>query len=87
MSDTALRDALLRAVLARPVIADTMEDGLDVLTQRLGGDMPRAAIAAAVQDAVASGLVYEPVRLPPGALHCHWNLELTPSGQEVALRT
>lgn len=87
MSTDALRDALLRAVLARPIIADTMEDGLDVLIERLGGEMSRAIVAATVQEVVASGLAYEPVRLPPGALQCHWHLELSPRGQEAALQT
>lgn len=86
MNTAALRDPLLRIVLARPIIADTMEEGLDILAQRLGGNLPRATIAAAVQEAVADKLAYEPVRLPPGALQCHWHLELTPRGQEAALQ-
>ena len=84
MTDRDLRDALLRLVFQRPIIADTMEEGLDLLIRRLNRDMPRAEIAAAVQDAVTSGLAYEPVRLPPGALQCHWHLELTPGGQAAA---
>ena len=84
MSDAALRDALLRVVLAGSIIADTVEDGLDVLCQRLGRDLTRTMIAAAVQDVVAAGLAYDPVRLPAGALQCHWHLELTPSGQAAA---
>lgn len=84
MNTEALRDAVLRIVLDRPIIADTLEDGLDILTRRLGGSMSRAAIATAVQQAVADGLAYEPVRLPPGALQCHWHLELTPRGREAA---
>ncbi|HEY3846993.1 MAG TPA: hypothetical protein VGL95_07760 [Acetobacteraceae bacterium] len=86
MSADALRDALLRAVHARPIIADTIEDDLDVLIKRLGGEMSRATVVAAVQEVVASGLPYEPVRLPPGALQCHWHLELSPRGQEAALQ-
>jgi hypothetical protein len=35
MSADALRDALLRAVRAGPIVPDTMEDGLDVLIKRL----------------------------------------------------
>ena len=84
MTNTTLRDALLRVVSDRSVIADTMEDGLDVLTQRLGRELSRSMIAAAVQDVVAAGLAYDPVRLPPGALQCHWHLELTTRGQEAA---
>ena len=86
MSDASLRDALLRNVLDHSIMADTVEDGLDGLTQRLGRDASRTAIAAAVQDLVASGLAYDPIRLPAGALQCHWHLELTPRGQEAARR-
>jgi len=83
MNPGVLRGALLRIVRDSPIIADTMEDGLDILIQRLGGGIQRATIAAAVQDIVADRLAYEPVRLPPGALQCHWHLELTPRGQET----
>lgn len=38
----------------------------------------------ALARAVAAGLIADPVRLPPGALQCHWRLELTPAGREVA---
>jgi len=30
------------------------------------------------------GLIHEPVRLPEGALQCHWHLELTPAGVAAA---
>ncbi|HUB48033.1 MAG TPA: hypothetical protein VMB73_23895 [Acetobacteraceae bacterium] len=93
MTAAELRDSLLRIVFERPVIAGTMEDGLDILLLHLDRDMPpaaaamagrRAVIAAAVQEMVAAGLAYEPVRLPPGALQCHWHLELTARGQAAA---
>ncbi|HTW71528.1 MAG TPA: hypothetical protein VME47_16695 [Acetobacteraceae bacterium] len=84
MNAAALRDALLRTVLCRPIVVNTVDEGLDVLIQRLGDDIPRATIAAALQSVVADGLACEPVRLPPGALQCHWHLELTPRGQETA---
>jgi hypothetical protein len=29
-------------------------------------------------------LIQEPIRLPEGALQCHWHLELTPKGVQVA---
>ena len=86
MNPAVLRDALLRIVRDGPIIADTMEVGLDILIQRLGRDLPRATIAAAVQDIVADRLAYDPVRLPPGALQCHWHLELTPRGREATLQ-
>ncbi len=83
MIDPGLRDALLRTLLEGAIIADTMEAGLDILGDRLGPDVSLAMIAGSVQDAVAAGLVYEPVRLLPGALQCHWHLQLTPRGRQA----
>jgi hypothetical protein len=42
-----------------------------------------ALVAAAC---LRAGLIREPVRLPEGALQCHWHLELTPQGVEAARR-
>jgi hypothetical protein len=38
------------------------------------------AVAACLRE----GLIREPVRLPEGALQCHWHLELTPNGVVAA---
>jgi hypothetical protein len=38
------------------------------------------AVAACLRD----GLIREPIRLPEGALQCHWHLELTPTGVAAA---
>ena len=38
------------------------------------------AVAACLRD----GLIREPIRLPEGALQCHWHLELTPAGVAAA---
>lgn len=84
MNLATMRPALLQRLLNQPIVADTMEDGLDILIQRLGGNLSRATVASAVQQVVADGFAYEPVRLPPGALQCHWHLELTPRGREAA---
>ena len=42
----------------------------------------RDAVAACLRD----GLIREPIRLPEGALQCHWHLELTPEGVEAVKR-
>jgi hypothetical protein len=34
----------------------------------------------AVVTCLREGLIREPIRLPEGALQCHWHLELTPKG-------
>ncbi len=38
----------------------------------------------AVATCVHEGLIREPIRLPEGALQCHWHLELTPQGIALA---
>jgi hypothetical protein len=38
----------------------------------------------AVARALREGLVRDPIRLPEGALQCHWHLELTPAGVTAA---
>ena len=68
---------------AAPVNVDTVEIGLDVLCERLGGDLSRAAVAEAVAEGVHRGLLHDPVRLPPGALQCHWHLEPTARGRAL----
>jgi hypothetical protein len=77
---------LLGAVAAAPVNVDTAEIGLDVLGDRLGADIPRAALAEAVAEGVRRGLLHDPVRLPPGALQCHWHLEPTARGRALGRR-
>jgi hypothetical protein len=43
-------------------------------------DAFRDAVGACLRD----GLIREPIRLPEGALQCHWHLELTPAGVATA---
>jgi hypothetical protein len=74
---------LLRALAKHSVIADTVEDGLDILATRLPPGLSRAVLAQMVRDAVAAGLCPDPVRLPPGALQCHWHLELSRKGGSI----
>jgi hypothetical protein len=42
------------------------------------------AFCDAVAAALRESLIREPIRLPEGALQCHWHLELTPKGVETA---
>jgi hypothetical protein len=60
--------------------------GLNRLVEIAGGATTPNAWSAAVAEAVAAGLILDPVRLPPGALQCHWHLELTLTGSAVASR-
>ena len=45
-----------------------------------GTSVDEGEFRAALARAVAAGDLLDPVRLPPGALQCHWHLELTPKG-------
>lgn len=40
----------------------------------------------AIAEAVRAGYIHDPVRLPAGALQCHWHLELTPKGVAAVRR-
>lgn len=79
-AQAALLDRLLLLVFRRRLIAPDQEAGLALLAG--SGDEAADADAwrAALADALAAGYVHDPVRLPAGALQCHWHLELTPAG-------
>ena len=74
---------LLRAIFHQPIIEPDSESGIIRLAALAGQDIAPADWHAAVADAVRSGLVHDPVRLPPGALQCHWHLELTALGVQA----
>ncbi len=44
------------------------------------------AFLEALAGCLLEGLICEPIRLPEGALQCHWHLELTPAGVAKARR-
>jgi len=76
----------LLAVAFDQLVAPDAETGIAELAARAGRPAPAVAWHAAVVQAVADGLIHDPVRLPPGALQCHWRLELTPAGFAEARR-
>jgi hypothetical protein len=49
-----------------------------------GGPVEYEAFRDAVGAALHERLIREPIRLPEGALQCHWHLELTPKGAQMA---
>ena len=58
--------------------------GLARFQEILGDQVDEGAFRDAVSEAISGGQIYDPVRLPPGALQCHWHLELTPKGVDQA---
>ncbi len=77
---------LLLAIFQQRVTAPDADAGLAQLEANVGCEASVDDWRSAVVDALAAGLVHDPVRLPAGALQCHWHLELTPSGVEAARR-
>jgi hypothetical protein len=73
----------LRAAWKGTVTADNAEDGFARIRAIANTTMTNAEIAAAVADCLRQKLIREPVRLPEGALQCHWTLELTPAGVDA----
>jgi hypothetical protein len=75
-----LLSTAFRHMISEPNIEAGFERFRALAGDVLGEDAFRAAVAACLR----AGLIREPVRLPAGALHCHWHLELTPKGVAAA---
>ena len=67
------------ALRHRPKAADVSE-GRALVEQIAGQPIPEPTFRAALAQALADGLIHDPVRIAPGALQCHWQLEVTPAG-------
>ncbi len=74
-------DALLLLVAFRHRIREAdIGAGLARFEAIIGRSVDEGECRGALARAVAAGDLLDPVRLPPGALQCHWHLELTPKG-------
>jgi hypothetical protein len=77
---------LLQVIFRQRITAPDSEAGLASLAASTDRDASVDEWRLAVADALSAGYVHDPVRLPAGALQCHWHLELTPKGVEAAQR-
>jgi hypothetical protein len=75
---------LLRTALRHLVTEANADAGVARLQELTGGVFSDRALHEAIAACLRRGLIREPVRLPEGALHCHWRLELTPQGVAAA---
>jgi len=73
-------NSLLHIAYRHRVSAANADEAFLVVQAIAGTTLAPPAFHTAVADALAAGLIHEPVRLPQGALQCHWRLELTPEG-------
>jgi hypothetical protein len=78
------RDLLLRTAFRHRINEPNVEAGCERLVALAGEDIAAAEFHDAVASALREGLIREPIRLPEGALQCHWHLELTPTGVAAA---
>ena len=61
-----------------------VDAGFERFSAMTDGSVDYAAFSDAVATCLRQGLIREPIRLPEGALQCHWHLELTSAGVEAA---
>ena len=83
MDATAL---LLTTALKHRINEPNIEAGFERFSALTDGAADYGAFCDAVAACLRRGLIREPIRLPEGALQCHWHLELTPAGVEAARR-
>lgn len=77
---------LLMVIFRQRITAPDSDSGLAHLAASSDREASVDDWRMAVAEALAGGYVHDPVRLPAGALQCHWHLELTPRGVEAARR-
>jgi hypothetical protein len=71
---------LLRTAFRHRIIEPNIEAGFDRVRALTRQALDYQAFCDAVAACVRHGFIHEPVRLPEGALQCHWHLELTAKG-------
>ena len=75
---------VLAVALRHSVGEPNIEMGFERFSVLTDLPMDYGAFCEAVATCLREGLIREPIRLPEGALQCHWHLELTPNGLTAA---
>jgi hypothetical protein len=78
------KSRLLTTALRHRISEPNIQAGFQRFNAVAGQAVDYQSFCEAVAECVRQHLVHEPVRLPEGALQCHWHLELTPKGVEAA---
>jgi hypothetical protein len=79
-----VRDLLLITAFRHRINEPNIETGFEQFTAAAGKPVTYEAFCDAVAACLRDSLIREPIRLPEGALQCHWHLELTPAGVAAA---
>jgi hypothetical protein len=75
---------LLTTAWRHSINEPNIEAGFERFRALTGDQADYQSFCDAVATCLREGLIREPIRLPEGALQCHWHLELTPKGVEAA---
>jgi hypothetical protein len=78
------KSLLLTAALRHSISEPNIEAGYERFQALSGQRADYQSFCDTVALCLREGLIREPIRLPEGALQCHWHLELTPKGVEAA---
>ncbi len=78
------KSLLLTAAFRHTINEPNIEAGYERFVAIIGNAPDYDAFRDAVAACLREGLIREPIRLPEGALQCHWHLELTPKGVAAA---
>ncbi len=78
------KSLLLTTALRHRIAEPNIEAGFQRFEAVAEQSVDYLAFCDAVADCLRQHLIHEPIRLPEGALQCHWHLELTPKGVEAA---
>jgi hypothetical protein len=78
------RTLLLTTAFRHRINQPNIEAGFEQFVALAGAPVTYDAFRDAVAACLRDGLIREPIRLPDGALQCHWHLELTPKGVAAA---
>ena len=80
------RTLLLTTAFRHRISEPNIEAGFERFLELTGQTVTYEAFCDAVAACLHDRLIHEPIRLPEGALQCHWHLELTPAGVETVRR-
>lgn len=85
MGDAMALDALVLTTAFRHTIHESdVEAGFARFVALTGQAAAYDTFCEAITNCVRDGMIRDPVRLPQGALQCHWHLELTTEGVAAA---
>ena len=81
---TTTLHAVLDVAFRHVINESNIEAGYDRFAALSGTAICFEDFRAAVAEGLRRGWFREPIRLPEGALQCHWHLQLTPEGVAAA---